>query len=405
MQLYSLSFYLYSVLKSDAGNGVFGFNSQSLTSTIDEPGSTQLTVNREQGTFETVILYWEVRDTNGNVAEQDFSPANGEIVFQEGESQGLLIIVTTDELVPELDEDFTVVLVSVVANDNQSSSIPTSGASINASLSQSTIVVRENDYPYGLLQFMPTCPLISDTMTIPVAETIPEISVQESVGTITVCVSRAQGNLGQVTVEYLTQDGSATSEGVMPDYEPAGDGLTFTPGSVDERFKEIQVTLVDDTLPELGKVFYINLTNPAGGTYALISPYIIHIIYLFIFIISDIGTPSLSVGSSIAINILPSDNAFGIFQFSEDSLDIIAEETSQVSLSIQREGGRFNDITIYWEVEGVSTDIQPTSGFLLFSEGQDLGSIQLLISDDVVSTSLCDSIFYYLITSLHNNYI
>lgn len=227
-------------------------------------------MNRERGTFETVTLYWEVRDMEGDVADMDFNPASGELIFEPGDSQELLSVATIDELDPELAENFTVVLVSVTANDNQSSSTPTSGASINVSLSQSAVLVRENDYPYGLIQFVPSCALLNvsfngGTTSIPVAETTPEVTVRESDGMINICVVRAQGNLGQVTVEYFTQDGSATSEGVTPDYEPAADALTFTPGNIDERAIEIQITLLDDHMPELEKVFYINLTNPTGG--------------------------------------------------------------------------------------------------------------------------------------------
>lgn len=261
---------LYTVLKSDAGNGVFGFDSQSLSNTIDEPGSALLIVNRERGTFETVTLYWEVRDMEGDIADTDFNPASGELVFGPGDSQELLNVTTIDEIDPELAENFTVVLVSVTANDNQSSSTPSSGASINVSLSQSTVSVRENDYPYGLIQFVSSCAHLNasfngGTLSIPMAETMPEVTVRESDGTINVCVVRAQGNLGQVAVEYFTQDGSATSDGVTPDYEPAADALTFVPGSPDERVQEIQITLLDDAIPELEKVFYVNLTNPTGG--------------------------------------------------------------------------------------------------------------------------------------------
>ncbi len=42
---------------------------------------------------------------------------------------------------------------NTTTDDGQAGSTDTSGASIDADASQSQLVVNENDYPYGLLQF------------------------------------------------------------------------------------------------------------------------------------------------------------------------------------------------------------------------------------------------------------
>ena len=191
---------------------------------------------------------------------QDFDPASGQIEFLEGETQQQLYLEAVNELVPELVEDFIVVLVSADAADNQTSSTPTSGASIDVSLAQSNLTIEENDYPYGLLQFV-TSPPTPGTQILP-AVVLPELFVDESDGTITVYVVRAQGNLGTVSIEYITQDGTASSTGVGPDYISSAGMLTFGPDDVVQSF---MVTLLDDLIPELGKTFFINLTNPGGG--------------------------------------------------------------------------------------------------------------------------------------------
>ena len=263
LNLNSFTFSL-AVLKSDAGNGVFGFDPFFLSNLISEPGNISLMVIRERGTFETVLIYWEVREQSeeGNLASDDFLPASGYLEFLPGVTEQDLILVTVNELVPELSEDFVVILLSAIAGDNQTSSTPTSGASINASLALAQITVDENDYPYGLLQFAIFLP--SPGETILPASSMPEIFVQESDSSVTVYIVRAQGNLGTVSAEYITEDGTASSSGVSPDYIASAGMVTF---GTDDRVHNLTLTLLDDFRPELGKVFYIRLTNPSGGLY------------------------------------------------------------------------------------------------------------------------------------------
>ena len=228
---------------------------------IQEPGNITLAINREQGTFETVFIDWEVRESpGGNLASDDFNPASGQLEFLPGETQEYLYLEAVDELTPELAEDFAILLVSATVADSQASSVPTSGASINATLAQSNLTVEENDYPYGLIQFVTSPP--TPGAIIPPAISVPEIFVDESDGTVTVYVVRAQGNLGTVSVEYITMDGNASSTGLGPDYVPSADTLVFGPDDVVRNFT---LTLLDDAEPELGKVFFVELTNPAGG--------------------------------------------------------------------------------------------------------------------------------------------
>ena len=262
--------HLYAVLKSDAGNGIFGFDPLSLSNVITEPGDVSLVVNRDSGLFDTVFVSWEVRELVGGVvgglATQDFNPASGRLVFAENVAQVVLPLSAVDELDPELDEDFVVMLTMATANDTQTSSTPTSGASIDSSLAASNVTVLENDYPFGLIQFV-TSPPFPGQRILP-AISMPELSVDESDGTITVYVVRAQGNLGTVQAEYFTLDGTARSTGVEPDYVSSVGTLIFGPSDVVQTFS---LSLWDDSTPELEKEFFVNLTNPSGSKSSLIS--------------------------------------------------------------------------------------------------------------------------------------
>lgn len=241
---------------------MFGFDSSSLSNTITEAGSVSLTVQRFQGDHGSVILHWEIQDVAiDSLASDDFNPAFGVLEFAERDRQKVLSVQPIDETLPEVDEMFAIILTKAVSNDGFNSSTPTSGASIDISLERSNLTVTENDYPYGLLQFATTLP--PPTGIIPAATTTPELSVRESIGTFTIYIVRAQGNLGRISAEYVTSDGTATSMGVTPDYVSTAGSVEF---DSDDRYVSVELTLVDDETSELEKVFYVNLTNPAGGT-------------------------------------------------------------------------------------------------------------------------------------------
>lgn len=253
-----------TVLKSDSSNGIFGFVANSFASVISEPGMVSLSVNRLVGNFDSVVVTWEVREeSTGMVAMQDFSPASGSILFEDGQDLQSLVVMVLDENQPELNENFVVVLTSAVSDDNQTSSSPLSGASIDDSRSQSTITVTENDFPYGVIQFVTSPPVPGQP--IPLATVMPELAVDESDGTVTIYVVRAQGTVGNVNIEFFTSDGTATNLGLEPDYTSDAGQLSFAAGVTVQSFG---VTLVDDADPEIAKTFYVNLTNPQGGMYA-----------------------------------------------------------------------------------------------------------------------------------------
>ena len=110
--------------------------------------------------------------------------------------------------------------------------------------------------------------------------------------------------------------------------------------------------------------------------------------------LADVMAPSLSsIGSVLAVNIQPSDDAFGRFGFAVESQSLVVAEQSggtPVSLRVTRQGGRFGDVSVYWTVRqsggvsGSTMDISPSEGVLQFVEGQSQMDILLTINDDLV---------------------
>ena len=103
----------------------------------------------------------------------------------------------------------------------------------------------------------------------------------------------------------------------------------------------------------------------------------------------DVGTPSLDIGSRLAVNILPSDDAQGVFGFSASSLSLETEEGGVARLSVVRTGGDLGTVRVWWGVEGGEGDVYPTSGYLEFEEGVVEVELSLNVTDDQVHTYVC----------------
>lgn len=374
-----------TLLKSDFSNGLFGFASNSFFNELGEPGMVTLSVNRTLGRFDSAVVAWEVREAiSGEIATQDFTPTTGLLQFEDGETLQMFTVRSLDETVPELDEDFLVVLVSAVATDNVTSSTPQSGAGVDLSRSQAMLTITENDSPHGILQFSPVLPVAG--VTIPPATNMPVLTVEESDGVATVYVVRAQGSVGNISVEFFTSDGSATNLGLQPDYTSNAGTLHFASGVTVQSF---DVVLLDDTDPELAKTFYVNLTNPQGGKYETADVFMVPQCFV---IIPDPVVPGLNVGQTMAITIQPSDDAFGRFSFSAASLShIVAEQVggTQVNFTVLRDGGRFGIVSVYWEVTQSGSDeqvrdIAPATGEVVFSADQRQQQFSLTVVEDIV---------------------
>lgn len=84
-------------------------------------------------------------------------------------------------------------------------------------------------------------------------------SVDEQDGSAIVTVQRAGGAADTVTVQYTTQNGTATA---TTDYQPTSGTLTFGPGVTSQT---IGIPIVGDAVPEPAESFTVTLSNPTGG--------------------------------------------------------------------------------------------------------------------------------------------
>src|SRR5688500_7795471 len=68
-----------------------------------------------------------------------------------------------------------------------------------------------------------------------------------------------------VSVDFMTSDGTATSEGAAADFQAVSGMVTFDPG---ETSKNVIVPIIGDTVPEGPETLTLNLSNPQNAELA-----------------------------------------------------------------------------------------------------------------------------------------
>ncbi|KAM6965415.1 adhesion G-protein coupled receptor V1 [Aplochiton taeniatus] len=373
------------VMKSDNANGLFGFTGACIPDTSAEGSTISCVVERSRGALDRVFVNYTVTQLDPGhqgPAMQDFANASGAILLLPGQRSEVLNLLVLDDDVPELAESFQVKLVAAMSGDGKPGSTPTSGASINPDSSMTRVTVVASDHPYGLLQFQPV-PL-AEGLISPLLKPV-DITVNEEDGKARLLVARAQGLLGRVMVAYRTSPFTAASP---EDYEDTEGLLDFLPG---ERLKFINVTIVDNLVPELDKQFRVELYNPDGGADRFLPsegsgsgesdtdfllPAALHY-------------AALGVASRVTVTIAASDHAHGVFQFSQASLAVNGTEPeegrSSVVLQVDRSFGSLSNVTVYWEAEPASErELVSRSGNVSFEVGQTRGDVVVQIAQDEV---------------------
>lgn len=116
------------------------------------------------------------------------------------------------------------------------------------------------------------------------------VGVSEASTGSVIVVNLSEAHSSAVTVEWSTQDGSATS-GL--DYVAAGGSLTFAPGQTS---KPVDIPLLGDSIDEEDETFFVRLTNVSGAQAGASGT---------ITVIDDDPEPSISIDD---VSVFESDN-------------------------------------------------------------------------------------------------
>lgn len=176
-------------------------------------------------------------------------------------------------------------------------------------------------------------------------------SVRENGGSFLVNVIRTGGKGGNVTVDYFTEDDTATAEA---DYVATNGTLWFGAG---ETNKTISVAVVDDALSEGVENFRLRLTNPSSG-----------------------GT--LGVNDSTRLTILDDERSFSI----SNTVVSVSEAAGSALITVLCTGTLTNSVTVKFAMTNLTAtpgaDYASTNGTLTFSPTVATRTIAIPIVND-----------------------
>ena len=126
------------------------------------------------------------------------------------------------------------------------------------------------------------------------------------------------------------------------------------------------VTLFNDTISEPDETFLVSLNNPTGG--AIVGP-----------------------AKDLQVKILSNGNPYGRVEFDPGSVSVVAMEKARdyvIHLEVLRQQGIYGEVVVAWNTTGNGTSrhggIIPTSGEIVFAEGESRSTINLTIhADDI----------------------
>ena len=196
---------------------------------VDESAQTAtFTISRVNGSDGELVVNYATMDGTAT-AESDYVETSGKLTWTNGESGNQTVTVAiTDDAVVESDETFTVTLSDGTAN-----------------LGNAIVTIKDND-----VVVQPGRPQLAAST----------VEVNESATEVTLTVSRVDGSDGNLAVNYVTVDGTATA---ASDYVEINGQLTWTDG--DNRDKTITVTITDDSVVESDETFSVTLSDGTTG--------------------------------------------------------------------------------------------------------------------------------------------
>ena len=288
---------------SETHPGTLQFSASSYSGNEDN-GAITVSVTRSGGSDGAVSV--DVSDTGSGTATSGndyaaitpttLSWANGDT-----STKSFVVSVNADGLV-EPDETVILALNNV-----------TGGATLGTSSTTVTILNDDVANVPGTLQFDPTSYTVAENGS----------------GTATITVTRIGGNQGAVTVDYATNDGTATAGS---DYTATTGTLSWASGVSGPQTFTVSIT--NDTLVEPNETVNLSLSNPTGGA---------------------------TLGTSTAILTITSDDAYGVLEFNATSYTVNETDgTVNNVIGVQRVNGSSGTVSV--DVSDLGTGSATGSG-------------------------------------------
>ena len=310
--------------------------------------TTEITVNEMNGTVEVALdrIWPSQHEVSVEIAVDDpagtavagtdyvaFTPKR--VTFPAGVSR----VSTTIDLLDDTVQDGTKVLNLVLQNPEGGAAIDNYYGSLAINMTDSDTYTNQDNVGFNMAQYY----------------------ALEDAGTITISVTRLNGNSGAVSVNYASADGTAEAGA---DYTAVAGTLSWAAG--EEGDKSFDVTIIDDGDTENDQTIILTLSSPAGGVI--------------------LGEQSSSV-ITIMDNEFAHRQASLQFTAAEYSVD---ESDGQISVVVTRTGESFGTVSVnYATSDGTAndgSDYTGVSGTLTWGdEDVEPKTISIPISNDSIN--------------------
>ncbi|XP_008059253.2 G-protein coupled receptor 98 [Carlito syrichta] len=341
-----------NILANDNVAGIVSFQTASRSVIGHEGEILQFHVIRTLPGRGNVTVNWKIIGQN---LELNFANFSGQLFFPEGLLNKTIFVPLLDDNIPEEKEVYQVILFDI-----RTQGVPPAGiALLDVQGYAAVLTVEASDEPHGVLNFA-----LSSRFVL----------LQEANITIQLFVNREFGSLGAINVTYTTVPGMVSlknqTEGNLAepevDFVPVIGFLILEEG---ETAAAINITILEDDIPELEEYFLVNLTSVE----LIMAPF-------------TSFPPRLdSEGLTAQIIIDANDGARGVIEWQRSRFEV-NETHGSLILVAQRSRAALGHVSLFVYAQNLEAqlglDYVFTPMILHFADGERHANVEIMILDD-----------------------
>ncbi|XP_058430567.1 adhesion G-protein coupled receptor V1 isoform X1 [Marmota monax] len=341
-----------NILANDNVAGIVSFQTASRSVIGHEGEMLQFHVIRTPPGRGNVTVNWKIIGQN---IEFNIANFTGQLFFPEGTMNQTILVHLLDDNIPEEKEVYQVILYDV-----RTQGVPPAGiALLDTQGYAAVLTVEASDEPHGVLNFA-----LSSRFVL----------LQEANITIQLFINREFGSLGAINVTYTTVPGMLSlknqTEGNLAeaevDFVPVIGFLILEEG---ETAAAINITILEDDIPELEEYFLVNLTY----------------VELIMAPLTSFPPRLDSEGLTAQIIIDANDGARGMIQWQHSRFEV-NETHGSVMLVAHRSGEALGHVSLFVYAQNLEAqlglDYVFTPVILHFADGERHKNIEIMILDD-----------------------
>ncbi|XP_058132092.1 adhesion G-protein coupled receptor V1 [Dasypus novemcinctus] len=340
------------ILANDNVAGIVSFQTASRSVIGHEGEILQFHVVRTPPGRGNVTVNWKITGQNLVLSFADYT---GQIFFPEGSFNQTLFVHLLDDNIPEEKEVYQIILYDV-----RTQGVPPAGfALLDAQGYAAVLTVEASDEPHGVLNFA-----LSSRFVI----------VQEANITIQLFINREFGSLGIVNVTYITVPGMLSLKNQTKG-DLAEPGVDFVPVvgflilGEGETSAAINITILEDDIPELEEYFLVNLTY----------------VELIMAPLTSFPPRLDAEGLTAQIVIDANDGARGVIEWQHSRFEV-NETQGSLTLVAQRSEGALGHVSLFVYAQNLEAqlglDYSFTPMILYFADGEMCKNVDIRILDD-----------------------